>query len=64
MYKVYTSDKIISSNELPTFKAVSKWINQFLYIHNEKKGLDIPLSDLRVKDLKSGKVFNINKKGA
>tara|TARA_R100001460_G_scaffold152_3_gene636 strand:+ start:1912 stop:2139 length:228 start_codon:yes stop_codon:yes gene_type:complete len=62
MYKVYTSDKILSSQELKDFKAVTKWINQFLYIHNEQQGMDIPISDLRVKDLSSGKVFNVTPK--
>ena len=59
MYKVFTTDKIISSEALPNFEAVTKWINQFLYIHNEQKGLDIPISDLRVKDLSNNKVFTV-----
>ena len=61
MFKVYTSDKIISSEILKNYKEVSKWVSQFMHVHAE---LEIPLSDLRVKEISSGKVFNISKKGA
>lgn len=54
MYKVYTSDQIVSSEKLPSLNAVTKWINQFLSVR-----MDNRTSDLRVKNLSSGKVFKV-----